>query len=284
MEMKARQFGHILGFATAFIVAAGDRQAGENPWRWAVLIGGRLLLLGFWMSSAETPYREDIIRVCRMVYEKGWVAMNDGNLSIRLDSERILCTPTAVSKGLVEADDLIVCDMSGHRLEGQRECTSEIAMHTTIYEMRPDVRSVVHAHPPVATGFATAGRALDKALLPEVIIQLGAVPLASYGLPGTPAITDPMLPLIPHYDALLLENHGCTTYGPDVWTAFFRMEMVEHFARITLVAELLGGARPLPREEVQKLFEARSRYRVNPRACMLPGMPLVAEDVLASQD
>ena len=153
-----------------------------------------------------------------MVYEKGWVAMNDGNLSIRLDSERILCTPTAVSKGLVEADDLIVCDMSGNRLEGQRECTSEIAMHTTIYEMRPDVRSVVHAHPPVATGFATAGRALDKALLPEVIIQLGAVPLASYGLPGTPAITDPMIPLIPHYDALLLENHGCTTYGPDVWT------------------------------------------------------------------
>ena len=102
---------------------------------------------------------------------------------------------------------------------------------------------MVHAHPPVATGFATAGRALDKALLPEVVIQLGAVPLASYGLPGTPALSDGMLPYIPNYDALLLENHGCTTWGQDVWQAFFRMEMVEHFARITFVAEMMGGAR-----------------------------------------
>jgi L-fuculose-phosphate aldolase len=153
-------------------------------------------------------------------------------------------------------------------------------MHATIYSLRPDVRSVVHAHPPVATGFATAGRALDKALLPEVIIQLGAVPLAAYGLPGTPALSEGMLPFIPHYDALLLENHGCTTYGSDVWQAFFRMEMVEHFARITFVAEMLGGARPLPREEVEKLFAARARYNVSSRAGMQPGMPLVAEDLV----
>ena len=156
-------------------------------------------------------------------------------------------------------------------------------MHITVYGMRPDVRSVVHAHPPVATGFATAGRALDKALLPEVVIQLGAVPLAAYGLPGTPALSDSMLPYIPNYDALLLENHGCTTWGSDVWQAFFRMEMVEHFARITFVAELMGGAKPLPREEVERLFAARSRYNVNSRASMEPGMPLVAEDVLENQ-
>jgi L-fuculose-phosphate aldolase len=232
------------------------------------------------MSKTEQEYREDLVRVCHQVHEKGWVAMNDGNVSIRLDEEHILCTPTAVSKGMIHADDLIVCDMSGKKLTGTKESTSEIAMHATIYSLRPDVRSVVHAHPPVATGFATAGRALDKALLPEVIIQLGAVPLAAYGLPGTPALSEGMLPFIPHYDALLLENHGCTTYGSDVWQAFFRMEMVEHFARITFVAEMLGGARPLPREEVEKLFAARARYNVNSRAGMQPGMPLVAEDLL----
>ena len=236
------------------------------------------------MSKTEHEQREDLVRVCRMVHEKGWVAMNDGNVSIRLNGDRILCTPTAISKGMIEMQDLIVCDMDGNKVEGCRERTSEIEMHMTIYSLRPDVQSVVHAHPPVATGFATAGRALDKALLPEVIIQLGAVPLASYGLPGTPALSEGMRPFIPHYDALLLENHGCTSYGRDVWEAFFRMEMVEHFARITLVAELLGGARPLPREEVEKLISARSRYNVDSRAHMEPGMPLVAEDMLQTQD
>ncbi len=234
------------------------------------------------MSKTEREYREDMVRVCRLIYEKGWVAMNDGNVSIRLAEDRMLCTPTAVSKGMVTADDLIACDLAGNKIDGHRERTSEIAMHLTIYSMRPDVRAVVHAHPPVATGFATAGRALDKALLPEVVIQLGAVPLAPYGLPGTPALSEGMVPLIPQYDAVLLENHGCTSYGRDVWEAFFRMEMVEHFARITFVAEMLGGARPLPREEVEKLFAARARYNVTSRARMKPGMPVVAEDLLSN--
>jgi L-fuculose-phosphate aldolase len=235
------------------------------------------------MSKTEGEHRADLVRVCRLIYEKGWVAMNDGNVSIRLDKDHILCTPTAISKGQIEADDLIICDLNGNKVEGRREGTSEIAMHITVYGMRPDVSSVVHAHPPVATGFATAGRALDKALLPEVVIHLGAVPLAAYGLPGTPALSDGMLPYIPNYDAVLLENHGCTTWGADVWRAFFRMEMVEHFARITFVAEMLGGAKPLPREEVERLFAARSRYNVSSKAKMEPGMPLVAEDVLEPQ-
>jgi L-fuculose-phosphate aldolase len=231
------------------------------------------------MSKSEQEYREDLVRVCRLIYEKGWVAMNDGNVSVRMGDDRILCTPTAVSKGMVTEQDLIICDRTGKKVLGIRESTSEIAMHITVYNMRPDVRSVVHAHPPVATGFATAGRGLDKALLPEVVIQLGAVPLAAYGLPGTPALSDGMLPFIPDYDALLLENHGCTTWGADVWQAFFRMEMVEHFARITLVAEMVGGAKALPRDEVAKLFEARARYNVSSKAEMQPGMPLVAEDL-----
>jgi len=231
------------------------------------------------MSKTEQEHREELVRICHLIYEKGWVAMNDGNVSIRMEEDRILCTPTAVSKGLIQAEDLIICDTAGKKISGKRAGTSEIAMHMTVYNIRPDVKSVVHAHPPVATGFATAGRALDKALLPEVVIQLGAVPLASYGLPGTPALSDGMLPFIPNYDALLLENHGCTTWGSDVWQAFFRMEMVEHFARITFVAEMMGGAKALPRDEVAKLFEARTRYNVSSKARMEPGMPLVAEDL-----
>jgi L-fuculose-phosphate aldolase len=176
-------------------------------------------------------------------------------------------------------DDLIVCDIQGNKLYGVKERTTEIAMHLLIYSMRADIRSVVHAHPPVATGFAAAGKPLNLALLPEVIIGLGCVPLADYGLPGTPALTDPMKPIIPKYDAILMANHGAVCYGEDVWKAFFRMETVEHYARIALVAELLGGATVLPKLEVDKLFDSRTRYGVKARAGAVLGCPVVAEDM-----
>jgi L-fuculose-phosphate aldolase len=228
--------------------------------------------------KTERELRQDIVDIGRFVWQKGWVAANDGNITVRLDGERVLCTPTGVCKGLMHPDDLIVCDMQGRKLQGTKERTSEIAMHLLIYNMRPDIRSVVHAHPPVATGFAAAGRSLSVALLPEVIIGLGCVPLADYGLPGTPELTDPMVPLIPKYDALLMGNHGAVCYGEDVYKAFFRMETVEHFARIALVAELLGGARALPRTEVDKLLESRTRYGVKSQAAG-PGCPLAAEEM-----
>jgi L-fuculose-phosphate aldolase len=236
------------------------------------------------MSKTEQEYRQDIVDVGRLVFEKGWVAANDGNISIRLEDNRILCTCTNVSKGMMTLDDLIMCGPNGSKLEGSRGTTSEIAMHVTIYNMRPDIRSVVHAHPPVATGFATAGRALNLALLPEVVIGLGIVPLADYGLPGTPALTAGMLKYIPKYDAILMANHGCVSYGADVHQAYSRMETVEHFARIALVAELLGGPKVLPRVEVQKLFDSRERYGVKSRANMEPGAPVVAEDVEPAQE
>ena len=230
------------------------------------------------MSKTPQELRQDIVDVGKLVFQKGWIAANDGNVSVRLDDQRILCTPTSICKGMMSSDDLIVCDLDGNKVEGWRERTTEIAMHATIYRMRPDVRAVLHVHPPVATGFAAAGRALDLALLPEIIISLGCVPLADYGLPGTPALTEGMLPLIPKYDAILMANHGAVTYGEDVYQAFHRMEMVEHFARITLVAELLGGARALPRVEVRKLFDSRQRYGVKSYGHMEPGAPVVAED------
>ncbi len=231
--------------------------------------------------KTERELRDDIVRIGQLVYQKGWVAANDGNISIRLGPDRILCTPTGVSKGMMHPDDLIVCDPQGNKLEGRKERTSEIMMHLTIYNLRPDVKAVVHTHPPVCTGFAAAGRPLNEALLPEVVITLGCVPLAAYGLPGTPALTEPMLPLIPKYDAILLANHGAVCYSDDVWKAFFKMETVEHFARIALVAELLGGARVLPRVEVNKLLDSRTRYGVKAKVAGEPGCPVAYEDAAA---
>jgi L-fuculose-phosphate aldolase len=235
------------------------------------------------MQKTERELRLDIVEVGRLVYQKGWVAANDGNISIRLDQDRLLCTPTGVSKGMMHPDDLIICDMKGNKISGRKERTSEIMMHITIYEMRPDVRAVVHAHPPVATGFATAGRALNEALLPEVIIGLGCVPLAAYGLPGTPELTEPMLPYIPKYDAIMMANHGAVCYADEVFKAYFKMETVEHYARIALVAELLGGPTVLPREEVRKLLDARTRYGIKAKVSGEPGCPVAAEEIVPAE-
>ena len=197
-------------------------------------------------QETEQALRHKIIRVGRLMFEKGWVAANDGNITIRLDEDRILATPSGVSKGMMLPEDLIVCDMEGRRIAGNRACTSEIGMHLTVYQMRPDVQAVVHAHPPVATGFAVAGRALNLEALPEVALGLGSVPLAPYGLPGTAALSAGMVPFIPRYDAMLLANHGAVAYGEDVFQAFFRLDTVEHAARITLISEVLGGPKGLP--------------------------------------
>ena len=187
------------------------------------------------MSKTEQEYRQEIVELGRLMYQKGWAAANDGNVTIRLDDHRVLCTPTGVSKGMMKPEDMCVCDMDGTLLEGPRSRTSEILMHLTIYRMRADVQAVVHAHPPVATGFAVAGRPLNLALLPEVVVNLGCVPLAEYGLPGTPELTRDMLAYIPCHDALLMGNHGAVAYGEDSRTAFFNMETVEHLAQVAAI-------------------------------------------------
>lgn len=230
------------------------------------------------MSCQLDDLRRQIVEIGRLAYQKGWVAANDGNISVRLGPDRILATPTGVSKGMMAPEDLIICDLSGAKVEGLRERTSEILMHTTIYQMRPDVQAIVHAHPPVATGFAVAGRPLNLAVLPEVIVGLGCIPLAGYGLPGTPELSEALKPFIPRHDALLMANHGAVCYADELMKAYFRMETLEHFARITLVAELLGGPRVLPQVEVDKLINARDRYGVRWTNGVQPGYPLTAED------
>jgi len=231
------------------------------------------------VQKTEREIRQDIVDIGRFVWQKGWVAANDGNISVKLDEERILCTPTGVSKGMMHPDDMIIVDRKGNKIEGRLRGTSEIGMHLAVYDLRPDVRSVLHAHPPVATGYAAAGRALNLALLPEVIISLGCVPLAEYGLPGTKEIVEPLMPLIPKYDAIMMGNHGVVSFGEDVFKAFFRMEMVEHFARIALVAELLGQPRVLPKQEVQKLLQSRARYGLKVPSEGEPACPVCAEEL-----
>lgn len=198
------------------------------------------------------------------MYERGFIVACEGNLSVRLGEDRVLTTPTCMNKGMLSPEDLVVTDLEGRQMAGERKVSSELAMHLLFYQMRPDVRAICHAHPPTATGFAAAGRALNQALLPEVIIGLGQIPLVRYATPGTPELSAALEPFVPHYDALLLANHGAVTCGPDLLTAFFRMETIEQFAKITLSAELAGEPVLLTSREVAKLMAARARYFVTP--------------------
>lgn len=236
------------------------------------------------MPHTEQQLRHDIVQIGRMMAEKGWIAASDGNISARLPDGRVLATPAGACKGMLTEDHPIVCGLDGKKIEGKGQPTSELHMHLTIYTMRPDVKAVVHAHPPVATGFAAAGRDLNLGLLPEVIVGLGSVPLAPYGTPGTPALGESLLPYVEHHDAALLANHGAVAWGEELLQAFFRLDKVEHFARITLVAELLGGARALPRREIERLFAARERYGIKSRTRFEHGNPIAAEDQPAESE
>ncbi len=229
-------------------------------------------------QNSEAELRDSILRIGKFLHDKGLVAASDGNISIRLPGGRILATPTSMSKGLMRAADLVITDMEGRKLSGERNPSSELAMHRLIYELRPDIHAVVHAHPPVATGYAAAGLALNQALISEVVLALGCIPLAAYGTPGTPELGAALRPLIPSHDAILMANHGVVTYAEDVWRAYFKMETVEHFARIALVAHLLGKQELLGAEEVRKLMLARQKYEgISTAAALEPNCPVTRD-------
>lgn len=214
--------------------------------------------------QTEEQHRQDICQIGRWLYQRGHIVAQEGNLSVRLDANRILTTPTCLNKGMMSPDDLVVMDLNGKHIQGSRPVSSEAGMHLLFYQMRPDVQAVCHAHPPTATGFAASGQGLDQALLPEVVVCLGKVPLVRYATPGTSDLSAVLEPYVPHYDALLLANHGAVTCGPDLFTAFYRMDIVEHFAKITLSARLAGQPQLLSTREVAKLMAARARYYVTP--------------------
>jgi L-fuculose-phosphate aldolase len=164
------------------------------------------------------------------------------------------------NKGLIRPEDLVVIDASGRKIRGERKPSSEMAMHLLIYEMRPDVDAVVHAHPPCATAYAAAGIPLNKALISEVVLALGCIPLAEYGTPGTPELSDEIRPFIKNFDALLMANHGVVTYGANIEEAFNRMDTVEHFAKISIYTKILGKERLLSSQDVEKLWVQRQKY------------------------
>lgn len=212
--------------------------------------------------KSERQHREDICRFGKLLHERGYVAATDGNLSVRLDPDTILCSPTMMSKGMMECEDLVVVDSAGRRVNGRRGVSSEIAMHLLIYRLRPDIHGIVHAHPPTATGFAAAGLPLNQALVSEIVISLGCIPLARYATPGTAELAQALEPLVPNYDAILMANHGVVSYGGDLLQAYMKMETVEHFAQITMVTHLLGRQQLLSGEDVRKLVGAREKYGI----------------------
>lgn len=213
--------------------------------------------------KTEQAHREDIVRCGKMLHQAGLVAAMDGNLSVRLENGNILCTPTLMGKGFMEPSDMVIVDAQGTKLDGTRNASSEIAMHLLIYRLRPDIHAIVHAHPPTATGYAAAGIPLDRALVSEVVVTLGGVPLASYETPGTPELAEALAPLVPDHDAILMANHGVVTYGENLMAAYMNMETVEHFAKIALVAHQLGCQSQLSDQHVSKLREIRLKNQNN---------------------
>jgi L-fuculose-phosphate aldolase len=212
--------------------------------------------------SSEQQLRADIVEIGRRLYARGYTASNDGNISVRLDGERLLMTPSGVCKGFMNAGMMCITDVDGRKLAGDRDPSSEMQMHLEVYRRRPDVNAVVHAHPPIATGFAVAGIPLDKAVLAEVVTTLGSVPIAEYATPSTKELPEAVRQYVQAHDGMLLANHGALTLGKDLFSAYYKMETIEHFAHISLVARLLGGERLLSREEVFRLQDLRGRYGI----------------------
>jgi L-fuculose-phosphate aldolase len=220
--------------------------------------------------NREEQLRADIVEIGRRLHARAYVASNDGNISVRLDDDRLLTTPKGVSKGFMTPDMMVITDLDGHKVAGGRDPSSELLMHLAVYRNRPEIAAVVHAHPPTATGFAVAGIALDRAVLAEVVTTLGSIPIAEYGTPSTQELADAVQAHIKVHDGLLLANHGALTVAGELFAAYYKMETVEHFARISLVARQLGRERLLSREEVLRLQELRGTYGIAAPAPICP--------------
>jgi len=233
-------------------------------------------------TRLEEQIRADIVEAGRRMYSRGYVASNDGNISARLDDKRLMTTPKSVSKGFMTPDMMVVVDYDGNKVAGDRDASSELPMHLEIYRNRPDVNGVVHAHPPIATGFAVAGIALTRAVLAEVITTLGSIPIAEYGTPSTAELPEAVRKYIKAHDGMLLANHGAVTCGPSVMAAYYKMETIEHFAKISLVARLLGREHLISRGEVERLQGLRGYYGIAAPAplCTDPNTPQDVDQLL----
>ena len=229
------------------------------------------------MAASETQLRADIVEVGRRMYARGYTASNDGNISVRIDANRLLMTPKSVCKGFMEPSMMCITDLDGRKLAGERDPSSEMQMHLEVYRQRPDVQAVVHAHPPIATAFAVAGIPLDRAVLAEVVTTLGSVPIADYATPSTKELPQAVSKYIKAHDGMLLANHGALTVGTDLYSAYFKMETIEHFAHISFIARMLGGERLLSKDEVLRLQGLRGMYGISSPA------PICADPLASDQ-
>jgi L-fuculose-phosphate aldolase len=209
----------------------------------------------------EHELRREMVRVGRLIWERGFVAATDGNLSARMGADRLLVTASGVSKGFLSDEDLVILRLDGEPVSSYRGRGSypstEVEMHLEVYRQRPDVNAVIHAHPPLATAFSIAGMSLARCVIPEVIVSMGAIPTAEYATPGTEEVPASIQQAIREYDALILAHHGSLTVGETLWEAYLRLEKVEHTAQITLAAHQLGQVNTLSPEAVEKLAEKR---------------------------
>ena len=210
----------------------------------------------------EYEIKKQICEIGKRIYDKGMVASNDGNISVKISDNEFLCTPTGVSKGFMTPEYICKVDANGNVLQANKgfKPSSEIKMHMRVYRERPDVKSVVHAHPLYATSFAIAGIPLTEPIMPEAVIALGCVPIAEYGTPSTEEIPDAVSKYVQHYDAVLLENHGALSYSDSLINAYHKMESVEFYAQLMYQAKVLGGPKQLTDAQVERLYEIRRQF------------------------
>ncbi len=212
----------------------------------------------------EYEVKQQICEIGKRIYNRNMVAANDGNISVKLNDNEFLCTPTGVSKGFMTPEYICKVDAKGNILEANEgfKPSSEMKMHLRVYEKRSDVGAVVHAHPTFATSFAIAGIPLTQPIMPEAVIALGTVPIAEYGTPSTMEIPDNLEKYLPYYDAVLLESHGALTWSTDVLAAYHKMESVEFYAELLYKAKMLGGPKEFDKATVEKLYEIRRQFNM----------------------
>jgi L-fuculose-phosphate aldolase len=211
----------------------------------------------------EYNLRKDLVEICRRMYQKGFIAATDGNVSIKVNENRLIFTPSGMCKGFLEADDLIITDLKGNKISGKYKATSEIYMHLAAYKERPDITAVVHGHPTAAIALTFANIAISECLLPEVIVTLGNIPVVPYETTGTYELASTISPYLREYDAVVLDKHGVVAVGKDVFDAFYKLEKVEHNAQVIHMARQVGRLDPLKPEQVQALLELRAKMHHN---------------------
>jgi L-fuculose-phosphate aldolase len=207
----------------------------------------------------EYQLKQQMCEIGRRVYAKGFAAANDGNISYRLNDKEILCTPTMVSKGFLKCEDLCKVDYEGKQLSGTRKRSSEILLHLAVYKQRPDVRAVVHCHPPHATAFAVAGEPIPKCVLPEVEVFLGEVPTAVYETPGTQKFAETIVPHLKSSNTIILSNHGTVTFGPDLEKAYWNSEIIDAYCKILILAKQIGRVNYFTQGQTKELLDLKKK-------------------------